>query len=195
MKRSGTPKWYGGNLLPPFLATIQAPNKDCHRFIRRSCLHLPILRLRLPAALALEHIRPTLLVALQHRVLPLRLFVRQRLPVFRIQLLRRHERNLMRRELSLLQPLNEPLVANVGLRVQIHHGAPCNHLVQIRKVRILPVLPDTLDIRILQGRIVDPPLQIHPLRRVQQRAEVFVNNAGDMRTKGHRVLAINSKIY
>ena len=51
-------------LLAPFLATIQTPDKDSHRFIGTPRLHLPILRLRLPAAFALEHITTSLLITL-----------------------------------------------------------------------------------------------------------------------------------
>ena len=51
-------------LLAPFLTTIQTPDKDGHRFISRPGLHLPILRLRLPAAFALEHIATSLLISL-----------------------------------------------------------------------------------------------------------------------------------
>ncbi len=131
-------------LLPPFLATVQTPDEDSHRLIRRPGLHLPMARLALPAPLALEQIRSLLLITLQHRRLPLQLLICQPLPVLWIQLPRRHEGNLMRRELTLLQSLNQPGVAHIRLGVQIDQHAPCDHLVKLHKVRIFPVAPYTL---------------------------------------------------
>ena len=180
--RSATTKLYGGDsrrLLPPFLATIQTPDEDCHRLIRRPRLHLPIARLRLLTALARKQRRPLLLGPFQHERLPLHMLIGQRLPVLRVQFPRGHKRHLVRREFPFLEPGQQPAIGHIGRRVEVRDGSSCESLVERRKGRVLPVLPDTLTIGSGQRCIVDTLFQIEPLLFRQVRAQSRLEDRGN----------------
>ncbi len=98
---------YGGSLLSPFLATVQTPDEDRHRLIRRASLHFPVSRAVLPAALAGVHARALFVGPLQHGCLPLELLIGQLLPGLRKHLARGHERYAVSRELTLLEALDQ----------------------------------------------------------------------------------------
>ena len=166
--------------MAPFLATIQAPDENRHRLIRRARLHLPVPRPRLATALTFEHVRPALLVAFQHGILTLHLLIGQLLPVFGIEFTRRHKGNLMRFKFTLLEASQKALVPDIGLRTQIRHRPPGNHLVDIGKIRVFPVLPDALFMGVLNGGIVDPLFEIDALGFVEFRCQMLFKNFGNV---------------
>ena len=139
------------SLLLPLLSTVQTLNEDRHRFICRPCLHLPVPRLRLLALLAREHRGPLHLGAFQHQCLTLHVFIRCRLPVFRKEFSRRHEGDLMRRKLSILQPSQKATVRYISGWIQVRNAAPRCSSIKNRKVRILPVFTNALAVGIGQG--------------------------------------------
>jgi hypothetical protein len=91
----------------------------------------------------------------------------------------------VRPELAFLQPLNETRVAYVGRRVEIRYCTQSNHLVDLGKVGILPVLSHTLFIGLLEARIVDSTLEINALIWIEELIKVFVDNCRDTGSQSH----------
>lgn len=94
------------SLLTPLLSAVEAPNELGHRLIGGAGLHLVVRTLTLTTLGATEHIGRRRLIHLKHLCLPLDRHLHVIAPLLGMKFGKRHECDVVRLELSLLEPID-----------------------------------------------------------------------------------------
>ena len=124
----------------PFVSTVEARDKQRHRFVRRTRLELLVNALALLALAALELVRHGLWFLLEHVHVTLHLGIQNGRPPLWKHVLRLHKRNVMRRKLLFLEALDQTLIVHIGSRIQVGQDRTRLVLVQDDEPRMPPIL-------------------------------------------------------
>ena len=139
---------------PPFLAAVEARDKQGHRFIRRPDLQLLIDAVAALALAAFELVGHCFWFFLKNVHVALHLGVQDDRPALRVHVLRLHKRNVVRCKLFFGEADRKARVAYVRFGHQIHQDGPCLVLVQGDKAGVFPVFW-----RLDHVALVDAPIE------------------------------------
>ena len=115
------------------LSAIYTGDEYCHGLICRSCLHLVIGTLALPAACAEELVRCHCLITLQLRFLPNLLLLEAVIPSGLKELICVHLANIIDAENSRLESRKEFCVTDIGFGAEICGNMTGMHEIEMRK--------------------------------------------------------------